>query len=438
VAVIGSGPSGSYAAAALVRHGGVEVDVFERVPCPFGLVRYGVAPDHPKTKSIAATFERIYTDSALRFLGNVEVGRDVSIAELRGAYDAVIVAAGAPASQRLGIPGESLTGVHPALDLVHWYSGHPDAGLEESLLDGSTIAVVGAGNVALDVARMLLRPGEALSGTDVPDRVLGALVDSRVRDIHLLVRRGPQHARWTTPELKEVLSLEGVNIDIEPRQVQPPLAESSEPAALRNIAVLREHVDAPAVTGRRTLHFHFHTSPVEFYGDDRVQGIRLHSTSSPHGEREPVTLPADVVFTAIGFHGVPLPGVPFAVASGTVPQRDGRVLDEAGAPIAGLYVTGWLRRGATGVVGTNRRDANQTVVSVLEDLTAMAPQTHAADPVAGLLHDRGVEVVTWTGWENIRAEEARRGRRAGRVTSKIATRPMLLEAAAGAAGRGRS
>jgi ferredoxin--NADP+ reductase len=216
------------------------------------------------------------------------------------------------------------------------------------------------------------------------------------------------------------------------------LAESSEPAALRNIAVLREHVDAPAVTGRRTLHFHFHTSPVEFYGDDRVQGIRLHSTSSPHGEREPVTLPADVVFTAIGFHGVPLPGVPFAVASGTVPQRDGRVLDEAGAPIAGLYVTGWLRRGATGVVGTNRRDANQTVVSVLEDLTAMAPQTHAADPVAGLLHDRGVEVVTWTGWENIRAEEARRGRRAGRVTSKIATRPMLLEAAAGAAGRGRS
>lgn len=439
VAVVGAGPAGLYAAAALRRDDAAEVDVFDRLPCPFGLVRYGVAPDHPKIRSIASTLRVVLEDPAVRFLGNVDVGRDVSVAELHQHYDAIVFAHGAAIDRRLGVPGEDLSGSVSATDFVAWYNGHPDLPLDRYTLDAESVAVVGAGNVALDVARVLVRDVDELRRTDMPDHVLDVLAASKVRDVHLVARRGPAQAKFTTHELRELGDLSGVDIVVDPAELELD-AESAEwiashPPARRNVDVLREWAARDPAGHRRRVHLHFWQRPVAVLGDTRVEGLSVERTTPVGGGRVVGTgalssYDVELVVRSVGYRGLALAGLPFDEDSGTVPHLQGRVVRD-GAVAPGEYVAGWIKRGPTGVVGTNKHDANETVQALLADLDTL-PRAPERDPAVlpALLEGRGVVVVTWQGWCSIEAAEAELGRVAGRERSKITQRAELLAAAA--------
>jgi ferredoxin--NADP+ reductase len=439
VAIVGSGPAGVYAAGALSQHGDVLVDVFDRLPCPFGLVRYGVAPDHPKIKSISLTLRKLLEDPAVRFFGNVDVGSELGLDELRHFYDAVIFSSGSAVDRRLGIPGEDLPGSYSATDFVAWYSAHPDAPVDGFTLDARSVAVIGVGNVAVDVARILARSVDELRPTDLPDHVLTMLERSQVKEIHMIGRRGPVQAKFTTLELRELGELANADVLVDPVDLElDPVSEATlatESMVRRNLEVLRDWASRRPAGRPRRLHLRFLLRPVEVLGSARVSGLvvertRLDESGNAVGTGRTSTIEAQLVLRSVGYRGIPLPGLPFDERSGTIPNAAGRVLANGG-PMSGIYVAGWIKRGPTGVIGTNKRDANETVTALLEDVPALpAAPERDPDAVLELLEERGIEVVNWTGWQAIELAEAALGEAQGRDRVKIADRVELLRAAA--------
>ena len=454
VAIVGAGPSGFYTAAALLARKdlAVSIDLLDRLPTPYGLVRYGVAPDHPKIKEVVRVFERLCLDPRVRFLGNVEYGRDLRLADLRRCYDQVVFAVGGQSDRRLGIPGEELDNSHSSTAFVAWYSRHPDfLGLDVDLgVDAA--AVVGIGNVAIDVARVLARDPAELATTDISDDALAALRAGRVRDVHLLARRGPVQAKCSPAELKEMGQLDGVDLIVDPRDLEldPGSAEelAADPQAQKNLEILRVAAERGATGATRRIHLRFLVSPVEILGTDgRVSGLRLERNRLIPGRRglaaegtgEHETLPVGLVVRAVGYRSVALPELPFDERGGVIPNVQGRVTDsESGFPVPGLYVAGWVKRGPTGLIGSNKPDGAETAAAMVADLESTAP---AAEPepaaVDRLLETRGARVVDFPAWQRLDRLEVERGRAEGRPRVKLgAIAEMLAAIEAATATRG--
>ena len=445
VAVVGSGPAAFYATGALLasEEPRVEVDMIERLPTPWGLVRLGVAPDHPQLKTVSRAFEKIAARPGFRFFGNVEVGRDVTHDELASLYDAVVYAVGSQTDRRLGIPGEDLPGSWAATEFVAWYNGHPDFQHLEFDLSHERALVIGNGNVALDVARMLALTREELAPTDTTDAAIDAIVSSGIREIVVLGRRGPVQAAWTSTELGELGELAGADVVVDPTELDlDPVSEAELEAASnvvkRNVEILREFASRDQEGKPRVLRLRFCTSPVAILGEERVEGVEfVHNRLESDGrgsvravatdERD--VIPCGIVFRSVGYRGVGVSGVPFDEPAGTMPNAEGRVLDEGGAPIRGLYCAGWIKRGPTGVIGTNKKDATETVELLLEDARAGRLPERSDQCVDELLAARGVQIVTYQGWEAIDAVETSRGAEHGRPRIKLVTRDELLQAA---------
>ena len=445
IAVVGAGPSGLYATEALVGQADVPivVDVIDRLPCPFGLVRYGVAPDHLSIRSVRDKLAEVFEHPGVRFLGNVEVGRDVSLDELREAYDAIVLTYGASRDRAVGIPGEDLPGSIAATDLVMWYTGHPDVAPDAftGLLAGSrSVAVLGLGNVAVDVTRVLAKTPEEIEHTDMPEHVFAALRGSGVRDIHVVGRRGPAQATWTTKELRELGELADCDVLVPRESIELDPASRTQAegdkAVGRNVAVIREWAEREPRTTARRIHLHFLAQPVAIEGDDRVTGLVIERTVLDEAGRavstgERTTIPVDAVIRSVGYRGTPLDGVPFDHAASVIPHVDGRVMD-GGAIVPGLYVAGWIKRGPTGIIGTNKKDAAQTVASLLADAASGALSVSGgAAGIDALLAGRGIEVVDAAGWKRIDAAERARGAAAGRDRSTVHERSDMLAAARG-------
>jgi ferredoxin/flavodoxin---NADP+ reductase len=447
VAVIGSGPAAFYAAGHLLNADlPVEVDMIERLPTPWGLVRLGVAPDHPKLKDVSRAFERIAQRPGFRFLGNVEVGKVVEHDELMQLYDAVLYAVGAQTDRRLNIPGEDLPGSWSATELVAWYNGHPDFQHLSFDLSDERAVVVGNGNVALDVARMLALTEEELAPTDTTDPAIEAIVASGIREIVVLGRRGPVQASWTPPELAELGELAGADIVVDPLELELDAASEAElanatPIVRRNFDVLRDFASRERTRKPRAIRLRFRVSPVAVLGDEKVEAVeivrnRLEPDSSGQvravATEEREVIPCGIVFRSVGYRGVSLPGTPFDEQTGTMPNAGGRVLDEQGEPIPGLYAAGWIKRGPTGVIGTNKKDATESVDLLLEDAEAGAwPGRERDDALESILAERGVEVVMYAGWEAIDAAERASGADRGKPRVKLCSWEELV-----AAGRG--
>ena len=422
VAVIGAGPAGIYTADALCSQADVpvQVDVYDRLPAPFGLLRYGVAPDHIKMKNLASTLQRIIELENVRFRGNVNVGADVSVAELLADYHAIVYTYGASIDRKLGIHGEDLPGSIAATAFVNWYSGHPDFFTPYSLVATSAV-VIGLGNVAIDVARVIVRDPEEMAATDVPDDVLEVLRASALTDVHIVGRRGPEHAKFTIKELREMGELAGVDVVVDPAQVDD--VESDDKDVKRNLEVFKEWAHRPQTGAKRRLHVHFHSRPAEIVGTDRVEALRCER---PDGST--YDIPAQLVFRSVGYIGTPMPGVPFDETSNVIPNDDHRVI--GGCVEVGEYTCGWIGRGATGVIGTNRSDAKSAVASLLEDTDRLLAREVSAGSVDALLAERGVTFVELAGWNAIDAAEIARGVARSNARVKLAIWEELLTAAA--------
>ncbi|MEV5883805.1 FAD-dependent oxidoreductase [Streptomyces sp. NPDC052020] len=453
VAVVGSGPSGCYVAQSLVEQEcEAYVDVLDRLPCPYGLVRYGVAPDHEKIKSLQNSLRAVLEHDRVRFLGGVEVGaRGVPAARLRELYHAVVYCVGAAADRHLGIPGEDLPGSWSATEFVSWYSAHPDSAGPSAppgragapagngfVRNARSAVVIGAGNVAVDVTRMLARGTAELSRTDMPQAALTALAASRVTDIHMVGRRGPSQARFTTKELRELGTLPDTGVAVDPAELALDPA-CTDPSGLpgtqrRNVEVLRGWAGSPAPGGARRIRLRFFLRPVALLPEaGRVGAVRFERTA-PDG-RGGVTgtgrheeIEAQLVLRSVGYRGVPLEGLPFDAASGTVPHLAGRVL-RAGVVAPGEYVAGWIKRGPTGVIGSNRPCAKETVASLLADAPALVPGREVPGDPLPLLRAEGVEPVEWAGWRAIERAEAELGASLGRGVVKLPDWESLLAAA---------
>ena len=442
VAVVGSGPAAFYAAGALLASEDpvVEVDMIERLPTPWGLVRLGVAPDHPQLKTVSRAFEKIAARPGFRFLGNVEVGRDVTHDELASLYDAVIYAVGSQTDRRLGIPGEDLPGSWAATELVAWYNGHPDYQHLAFDLSHERAVVIGNGNVALDVARMLALTPEELGPTDTTDAAIEAIVSSGIREIVVVGRRGPVQAAWTSTELGELGDLGGADVLVDPAELElDPASETELEGASnvvqRNVEILREFSGRTPSGKPRSVRLRFRASPVAILGDERVEGVELVRNRLESDDRGSVravatdereVLPCGIVFRSVGYRGTGVPDVPFDERSGTIPNAEGRVLGQSGTPIEGLYCAGWIKRGPTGVIGTNKKDAAETVELLLEDARAGRLPERDGRTLEELLAGRGVEVVMYSGWEAIDAVERARGEPHGRPRVKLASWDELL------------
>ncbi|MEU8567225.1 FAD-dependent oxidoreductase [Streptomyces pathocidini] len=447
VAVVGSGPSGVYTAQSLVEQQSVpdvRVQVLDRLPCPYGLVRYGVAPDHEKIKSLQNTLRTVLEHPRVDFLGNVRVGEGGLTPErMLELYHAVVYCVGAATDRRLGVPGESLAGSYSATEFVSWYSAHPDADAAAFPLDARSAVVIGVGNVAVDVARILARGADELAPTDMPQGALGALADSRVEEVHMVGRRGPAQAKFTTKELRELGALPGAEVAVHPDELalDPAFADPSGLPAVnrRNVEVLRGWAQAPPRGLARRVHLRFFLRPVALLAGpegDRVAAVRFERTA-PDGQGAVVgtgrfeEIGAQLVLRSVGYRGTPLPGLPFDEERGTVPNAAGRVLRD-GSPAPGEYVAGWIKRGPTGVIGTNRPCAKETATALLADAPSLLERRIPDDPLEALRR-LGQEPVAWHGWRSIEAAEAELGRSLGRTTVKISDWAGLLEAARRAA-----
>jgi ferredoxin--NADP+ reductase len=434
VAVVGSGPAGFYAAGALLDADvPVEVDMIERLPTPWGLVRLGVAPDHPKLKSVSRAFERIAEKPGFRFFGNVEVGRDLSHADLLRLYDAVLYAFGAQTDKRLGIPGEDLPGSWSATEFVAWYNGHPDHQELPFDLDAQRAVVIGNGNVALDVARMLALTPEELAPTDTTDPAIDAIGAAPLREIVIVGRRGPAQASWTTQELKEMGELAGADVHVDAAELEG--AAEDDTHTHRNMDVLREFAAREPSGKPLVIRFLFFRSPVAIHGNEKVEAVELvrNRLEEEDGRLIPVatgeheTLPCGLVFRSVGYRGVGLPDVPFDEQRGTILNEGGRVVGEAQT-----YCAGWIKRGPTGIIGTNKKDATETVALLLEDLEQgriAHKEDVTADSVEMLLAERGVRPVVYSGWSSIDDVERAAGEKLGRPRVKLRSWEELLQAA---------
>ena len=467
VAVVGSGPAGLYTAEALIKQAAaldpphaIRVDVLDRLPTPYGLVRYGVAPDHKSIKSIAEYLRGVLEHEGVHFVGNVHLGEDVTREDLLTAYDAVVYATGAMRDRQLGIPGEDLPGSIAATDFVNWYCGHPDMDPAAFTLDAESVAVIGVGNVAVDVARILIRNPDELRETDVSQPVLDTLMASKVREVHMIGRRGPAQAKFTTKELRELGELTGVDVvvgdgeaDLDAFDATGASAQlaQSDRHVRGNYTVIKDWADrSPSGAGRR-LTVRFWLRPVRIEGDIAVTGLTLERTRLDESGRvvgtgELETLPAQLVLRSVGYQSVPLPGVPFDERNYVVPNAAGRVLGPDGAPLPGEYVAGWLKRGPTGVIGTNKSDAAETVRSLLADLAGgpgpddvqlprvgllklpdVSPQGES--PLRAVLAGRGVRHVSYDDWLGIEQAEKDLGVTLGRgARVKLASRDEIHRA----------
>jgi len=457
IAVIGSGPAGFYAAGHLLKDAdaGFEVDMLERLPTPWGLVRSGVAPDHPKIKSVTRIYEKTAAHPRFRYFGNVTFGEHVSREELLRHYHAIVYATGSPSDRPLGIPGEGLPGSHAATEFVGWYNGHPDhTDLEVDLLSAERAVVIGNGNVAIDVARMLVLAPEELAPTDTADHALEVLAASRVKEVVVLGRRGPAQAAFTNPELLELGELSEADVIVDSEELERGLAVHDERAeqdatARRNVEILREYAAREPKGHPKRVVLRFLLSPTALVaGQDghlaEVELVRnelIEDPSRPGALRaqatdETETIPAGLVFRAIGYRGIPLPRVPFDERSGVIPNAGGRVTDaESGETLAGEYVVGWIKRGPSGVIGTNKKDAQETVDAMFEDLGSSngsrhAPEQPDAEAVEALLRKRQPELVSYAGWEAIDRHERAAGEPAGRPRVKVTSIEEMLRIAA--------
>ena len=444
VAVVGAGPAGFYACEHLLAEapGPVEVSLIERLPTPYGLVRSGVAPDHQSIKNVTRVYDRIAADARVTFHGNVEYGRDLRHDDLLAYFHAVIYSVGCRSFRHLSVPGETLPGIASAGDFVGWYNAHPDQRARRFDLSGERAVVVGVGNVALDAARMLLTPAESLATTDIADHALAALAQSNIREVTLLGLRGPAQVAFTLPELKELAARDDIDIVIDPRDMEEDATLGPDASRGREqvVALLNELAVRPERGCDRRLVIRFMVSPVAFTGDERVGQVEIAHTvlqhnadggvvARPTGGRE--MLPADLLLTAIGYRGSALPGVPFDPMRGVIPNDRGRVID----PVSGKarpreYVAGWIKRGPSGVIGTNKPDAHETVDALLHDM-----QTSPPDPVLGgavfdrLLSERRGDVVSYPEWERINTAEIARGEPAGRPRDKFSDIDEMIEVA---------
>jgi ferredoxin/flavodoxin---NADP+ reductase len=450
VAIVGAGPAGAFAADRLLRaRGDVEIDLFERLPTPWGLLRAGVAPDHQEIKRLDETFDQQTLERGCRFFGNVEVGVDVSHDELMRHYAAVIYATGAQTDKSLGIPGEELPGSWPATEFVAWYNGHPDYRELQFDLSARRAVVIGNGNVAADVTRMLTLSPSELERTDVADHALEALRASRIEEVVVLGRRGPAQAAFTSSELRELGRLDGVDLRVDPMEVELDplsnrwLAERGTFTARKNVSLLREFAARPPrPESRRAIVLRFLRSPVEIRGAGGVEAIDVRRNEivqtddgslRPRAVEEAVeTIECGLVLRSVGYRAVPLPGVPFDERRFILPNEGGRVLAPDGEPLPGVYAVGWIKRGPTGILGTNKRDAEETVACLAEDLASgalPAPEGSGREEIDALLAERKPDLVSVDGWRAIDADELRRGHAAERPRVKLASREELLAAA---------
>jgi ferredoxin--NADP+ reductase len=458
IAVIGSGPAGFYTAGHLLKEsdGRFEVDMLERLPTPWGLVRSGVAPDHPKIKSVTRIYEKTAAHPRFRYFGNVAFGEHVSREDLLAHYHAIVYATGSPSDRPLGIPGEELRGSHAATDFVGWYNGHPDqCDLEIDLLSAERALVIGNGNVALDVARMLVLAPSELAPTDTADHALEVLAHSRVREVVVAGRRGPAQAAFTNPELLELGELSEADVIVDPAELDRALAVADQAAeanatARRNVEILRGYASRPPKGHAKRIVLRFLLSPTALVPDEHgrlgaVELVRNELVPASGGALraqatdEHETIPAGLVFRAIGYRGIPLPGVPFDERGGVIPNAGGRVLDpQTGQAVPGEYVVGWIKRGPSGVIGTNKKDAQETVDAMLADLlpggevlaATHAPQQPDAAAVENMLRERQPELVTYAGWTEIDKHERALGEPAGRPRVKLTRIEEMLRVAA--------
>ena len=450
VAVVGAGPAGAFAASWLLgHHADVEIDLLERLPTPWGLLRGGVAPDHQEIKRLEDTFDRETLQRGCRFLGNLEVGVDVSHAELMRHYAAVIYATGAQTDKSLGIPGEDLPGSRPATEFVAWYNGHPDYRELEFDLSARRAVVIGNGNVAADVTRMLTLSARELERTDIADHALEALRQSRVEEVFVLGRRGPAQAAFTSAELRELGYLDGVDLRVDAADLELDpvsarwLEEKGTFTARKNVELLREFAARPALpdAGRR-IELRFLRSPVEIRGTAAVEAIDVvrneialaedGSLRARPVDEPPETIECGLILRSVGYRAVPLPDVPFDERRFVLPHERGRVLTPAGELLPGVYAVGWIKRGPTGILGTNKRDAAETVSCLVEDLRAQAlpaPPNPSREEIDALLLERKPDLVKVEGWRAIDDRELEQGRSQARPRVKLASRDELLAAA---------
>ena len=419
VAIIGAGPAGIYAGnilstAVKAAGGEVEIDLIESLPAPYGLIRYGVAPDHPRIKGIVNSLHEMLDSGEIRFIGNVTFGRDVTLTDLEQRYDSVIFATGAIRDVRLDIPGVDLPGSYGAADFVSWFDGHPDVARTWPL-DASQVAVLGNGNVALDVARMLAKQSVDLLPSDIPANVAEGLADSRVTDVHVFGRRGPGDIKFTPIELRELGEVPDVDIvlyadDFDTDGNADHVAAGGNQSKVM-ARTLREWLGREPTATSRRLHLHFRHAPLEIIGSDRVEGIRFARTRHVGDGRyeateETVEYPVQAVYRAVGYFGSPLPGIPFDEKRGVIRNIEGRVTAPDGSPIAGLYATGWIKRGPVGLIGHTKGDAAETIAHLLADLEAAPrPDRSGEGELLELLETRGIHYTTWEGWLQLDAHE---------------------------------
>jgi ferredoxin--NADP+ reductase len=446
LAIVGAGPAGIYAAdiakRAEAEHGlDVSIDLFERLPAPYGLVRYGVAPDHPRIKGIISALREVLDRGAVRLFGNVDFGTDITLDDLARHYHAVIFATGAIRDAELDIPGIDLPGSYGAADLVSWYDGHPDVDRTWPL-DAREVAVIGNGNVALDIARMLVKPLPDLLTTELPPNVAEVLERSPITDVHVFGRRGPAQVKFTPLELRELGEVRDVDMVVADEDFEYDDAARQAIASNKQVLVLDRVFQSwrkrEVGSASRRLTFHFWARPVEVLGETRVEGIRWErmesdGTGGARGTGEYREVPVQAVYRAVGYFGSPLAGVPFDERTGVIPNVEGRVVDERGAVVPGLYATGWIKRGPVGLIGHTKSDAMETVRHVLEDGALWwRPAEPDEDAVVELLESRGIRYTTVEGWRLLDEHEIALGAPEGRARIKVVSRDDMLAASLGA------
>ena len=441
IAVVGAGPAGFYAIEHLTKsHVDVEVDLIDRLATPYGLVRGGVAPDHQKIKSVTKAYERIATAPGVRYYGLVEFGTHVTLDDLKRHYDVILFTVGAPHDRKMGIPGEDLAGSLSATDFVAWYNGHPDYADLSVDLSVESVVVVGAGNVAIDVARILVTDPDELAKTDIADHALEVLRESRVRHVTMLARRGPAQAAFTPKELRELGELAGVTFVVDPAalELDAETAAGLDEDARRNIDALAPLVGRTPAPGDRVLEFRFLVSPTALVGDERVEGVAIvenelvrdGDSMRPRPTDRTEVLDAGLVLRAVGYRGAPLQGIAFDDRAGVVPHEDGRILDAPdGVAVAGLYTAGWIKRGPQGVIGTNKACAAETVRTLLDDIAAghiePAPEP-SPDAADALYRSRVKRPVSWEDWIRINEAEIAHGTAEGRPRRKFVDVETML------------
>ena len=445
VAVIGSGPTGFFTADHLLKNKeiSVKVDVFDRLPTPYGLVRGGVAPDHLKIKKVTVGYARTAAKPGFRFLGNVEFGKHVSLDELKQHYHQIVFCTGAQTDRKLGIPGEDLENSRTATEFVAWYNGHPDYRDLSFNLEAKRVVIVGVGNVAVDVARILCRTEEELQESDIADHALEALANSKVEEVVMLGRRGPAQAAFTNPEVKELGEMAGADFIVSEEDATPDalslqqLEANPDKATTKKLDLLKEFAGQPADGKPKRLVLKFLRSPVELLGDNKLEAVKIVRNElvmkgdrmRPQATEDFEELPAQLLFRSVGYRGVPLPGVPFREDWGTIPNEAGRILD-GDQPVEGQYVAGWIKRGPSGVIGTNKPCAKETVTCMLEDLESgkhLNPEAGDEEAILKLLGER-TRVVSFKDWEHLDKLEIERGEAAGRPRRKFTRIEDMLEA----------